>query len=71
MILATSSISLSFSRISLKNANISLSFVRAILLLVLDASNNSDQFHIGKVLSIRGAFSSSSFVMLIKFKLVV
>jgi hypothetical protein len=71
MILATFSISLSFFRISFQNANISLSFVSPILLSTLDASNNSDQFHIGRVLSIKGGFSLSSFVVLIKFKLVV
>jgi len=71
MILATFSISLSFFRISFQNANISLSFVSPILLSILDASNNSDQFHIGRVLSIKGGFSLSSFVVLIKFKLVV
>jgi hypothetical protein len=71
MILATFSISLSFFRISFQNANTSLSFVNPILLSILDASNNSDQFHIGRVLSIKGGFSLSSFVVLIKFKLVV
>jgi len=71
MILATSSISLSFFRIAFKNANISLSFVSPILLSILDVSNNSDQFHIRRVLNIKGRFTLSSFVVLIKFRLMV